>query len=157
MDQQRFDDLTRTLAQRTSRRVAVKSLAGGAFGGALALLGASSHAKSGKDKKPRKPPKPAPPDCCPESHPTRCGLTCTDIWTDPSNCGGCGASNWEAVRGRRRLPVRSLLQRRLRLGRPGMQYRPARHLLCRNGAVRRRRNPLRRQFRSPAGDLQRSG
>ena len=39
MDQDRFDDLTRALASTTSRRTVLKTLAGSAAGGLLALLG----------------------------------------------------------------------------------------------------------------------
>ena len=39
MDAQRFDDLTRALATTTSRRTVLKTLAGSAAGGLLALLG----------------------------------------------------------------------------------------------------------------------
>jgi hypothetical protein len=39
MDHERFDDLTRALATSTSRRQFLKTLAGGAAGGLLALLG----------------------------------------------------------------------------------------------------------------------
>ena len=44
MDQDRFDDLARTLASTTSRRTVLKSLAGGAAGGLLALLGVGEAA-----------------------------------------------------------------------------------------------------------------
>ena len=39
MNQDRFDDLTRTLASTTSRRTVLKTLAGSAAGGLLAFLG----------------------------------------------------------------------------------------------------------------------
>ena len=44
MNQDRFDDLTRTLASPTSRRTVLKTLAGSAAGGLLALLGGGEAA-----------------------------------------------------------------------------------------------------------------
>ena len=44
MDSNRFDDLTRTLATTTTRRGFLKTLAGGAAGGLLALLGVGEAA-----------------------------------------------------------------------------------------------------------------
>jgi hypothetical protein len=62
MDYNRFDDLTRTLATTTSRRGFLKTLAGGAAGGMLALLGIGEAAakdctKTGKKCKDNK-------ECC---------------------------------------------------------------------------------------------
>ena len=96
MDHQGFDDLTRAIARGTSRRQTIKTLAGGAVGGLAALLGGGVQAKNDKADKTNKTA------CCPGSHPTLCGLTCTDTQTDRTNCGGCGtacASHQTCVRG----------------------------------------------------------
>jgi len=49
MDEQRFDELTRTLASGTSRRRVVMGLAGGALGGLVALFGGRPAARADDD------------------------------------------------------------------------------------------------------------
>lgn len=85
MDQNRFDQLTRTLGAGRSRRGALKALLGGALGGAAAVLGAGTTDAATAAKSPK-------PDCCPSASPKLCGLTCTNTITDPNHCGGCGAA-----------------------------------------------------------------
>ncbi len=53
MDSQRFDDLSRTLATARSRRGALKTLAGGALGGLLGLVGVREAAAA--CRAPKKP------------------------------------------------------------------------------------------------------
>jgi Stigma-specific protein, Stig1 len=81
VERERFDALTRAVARGSSRRGALKALAGGAVGGLAALAGGGAAAA----------PRPKP-GCCPSGHPVLCGLTCTDTKADPANCGGCGHS-----------------------------------------------------------------
>jgi hypothetical protein len=81
MDKNRFDGLTRQLAQRENRRQALKTLlAGGAGTAAVVLTGGAADAKDKKIK----------PDCCPTTAPKLCNLTCTNILDDEQNCGACG-------------------------------------------------------------------
>jgi hypothetical protein len=86
MDETQFDNLARGLAGLRSRRSALKTLLGGALGGAAVLVGAGTAGAA----KPANPGKPSKPDCCPADAPTLCDLTCTPTPTDASNCGACG-------------------------------------------------------------------
>lgn len=79
MDKNRFDGLTRTLAQRENRRQALKTLFAGGLGTAAAVV-VGSEAEAAKT------------DCCPQAAPTLCNLTCTDTIYDEQNCGGCGVT-----------------------------------------------------------------
>jgi hypothetical protein len=89
MDKNRFDGLTRQLAQRENRRQALKTLLAGGVGAAAVVLGGTGADAKGK---PDKPDKPGKPECCPTSAPRLCGLTCTDTSSDASNCGACGTT-----------------------------------------------------------------
>src|SRR5688500_5116573 len=91
MERRQFDDLTRAVAVGTSRRGALKALAGGAAGGLAALLGARAEAApGGGGGKPTKAP------CCPAGTDALCPVagrpTCVDTRADPLHCGGCGAA-----------------------------------------------------------------
>jgi len=99
MDHRRFDDLLRSFAaDPASRRSALKSLAGGAAAGTLALLGFDDAdaacvrpgGKCGAGKK-----------CCGgtackggrckcKGGLTKCGTRCKNLKTDRANCGRCG-------------------------------------------------------------------
>ena len=77
MDDQRFDQLTRSLAAGTTRRRVIKGLGGGLVAGVVALVsGGGTEAAACQRPK------------------TRCGkgrnAQCIDTSTDPNNCGGCG-------------------------------------------------------------------
>ncbi len=80
MDKNRFDGFTRQLAHRENRRQALKTLFAGGLGTAAAVV-ASRESKAAK---------PGATDCCPQSAPILCGLTCTAIENDEQNCGSCG-------------------------------------------------------------------
>lgn len=73
MAQHRFDDLTRVLASRNSRRRVLRGL----VAGAAAALGATLP---GRD---------ATAQGCPPGT-EMCGGTCSDVLSDPQNCGACG-------------------------------------------------------------------
>ncbi len=79
MDGHRFDELTRTLAQGTSRR---RVLAGGlaALAGAVFGRGAASAAPGSGGGKPQ--------GRCPDGY-TNCRGTCVDITDNPEHCGAC--------------------------------------------------------------------
>src|SRR6478735_11175008 len=70
VDGNQFDRVTKWMSTRRTRRETVRALVGGALSGAAVVAG-SENALAGK---PPKPPKPGPPDCCPTSAPTLCGL-----------------------------------------------------------------------------------
>jgi hypothetical protein len=72
MDDQRFDRLARSFAQRTSRRSVLRAAAAGAAAGVLAR-GATASAQA---------------DC--EAPLVDCNGTCVDLLTDMANCGACG-------------------------------------------------------------------
>ena len=73
MDDQRFDRLARSLAQRTSRRSVLRAAAAGAAAGVLAR-GTTASAQV---------------DC--EAPLIDCNGVCVDLLTDMDNCGDCGA------------------------------------------------------------------
>ncbi len=75
MDAQRFDNLTRALARRTSRRAVLRRAASGAAGGLL--VGAGIRAAAAQA-------------VCADGQ-TDCGGVCVDLLTDLNNCGLCGA------------------------------------------------------------------
>ena len=89
MDGNQFDRVTKWMSTRRTRRETVRTLIGGALSGAAVVAGSES-ALAGKPDKPPRPPKPIAPECCPASTPKLCALTCTDVYNDPGNCGGCG-------------------------------------------------------------------
>jgi hypothetical protein len=72
MDDQRFDRLARSLAQRTSRRSVLRAAAAGAAAGVLAR-GATASAQV---------------DC--DAPLVDCNGVCVDLLTDMDNCGACG-------------------------------------------------------------------
>src|ERR1700736_372198 len=74
MDPTRFDELTKSLATKTSRRQALKTFAATALGGMLAFTGIRDAFASKK---------------CP-SGTTNCHGTCVNTSNDPNNCGVCG-------------------------------------------------------------------
>ena len=77
MDQHRFDDLTKTLADGATRRSALKTLAGGAAGALAVLLGRPAAAAPPPGKGPSKS------ECCPPEAPLLCGgLTCVECCAD---------------------------------------------------------------------------
>jgi hypothetical protein len=80
VDSSRFDEITKTLARGSTRRRMVRGLGAAALGAiGVARLGGGVEAAPGKT--------------C-NSPNTRCGrgktATCTDLQTDPNNCGTCG-------------------------------------------------------------------
>lgn len=75
MDAQRFDDLTRFFARRTSRRAVLRGVAGGAATGLMVGVGA----------------RPAAAQTVCDAGLTDCGGVCVDLLTDMANCGACGA------------------------------------------------------------------
>ena len=79
MDKNRFDGFTRKLAHRENRRQALKTLLAGGLGTAAAVV-VGGEAEAAKT------------DCCPETAPTLCDLTCTDTINSSQNCGGCGVT-----------------------------------------------------------------
>ncbi len=99
MNQDRFDDLARTLASTTSRRTVLKTLAGSAAGGLLALLGVGDTAATpggckASGKKCKEHDQCCSGDCvngtcaaCPSGS-KLCNGSCI-----PQNdcCGGCGS------------------------------------------------------------------
>ena len=74
MDAQRFDDLTKVFARRTSRRAVLRGAAGG--GAVVSLVGADLR--------------PAAAQTCGEGE-FACDGVCVDLMTDLDNCGECGA------------------------------------------------------------------
>lgn len=95
LDQQRFDELTRSFGANKSRRAVLKGLVAGVTGGTLASGGDSSS--NGSSRFPGFFPWLFPnqnheqsPGCCPESTRRLCGSQCVDFKTDHDNCGGCG-------------------------------------------------------------------
>ena len=106
MDDAQFDDLTRALAGRLSRRQMLKLLGSGL----LALVGFSPTGRTSAAASSLQPHDqqgvgalPSQSSTCPAGksscgdyccHPSQecCGDVCTDIRSDPSNCGACGAS-----------------------------------------------------------------
>src|SRR5712692_9665272 len=103
MDPSQFDELTKSLATKTSRRQALKTLAATALGGMLAFTGI-------RDAFARKKCLPGSTNChgtcvntstdpnnccnslcCADSY-LCCNNTCTNQNFDPNNCGACGNS-----------------------------------------------------------------
>jgi len=113
MDQERFDELAKTLASGVSRREALRKIGGGLLGAALAaLLPTKADAKPGGGGGGKTAEGNCPQgfnkcrgkcyilaedrnNCgacgvvCPEGRPC-CGGTCTDVERDGNNCGACG-------------------------------------------------------------------
>jgi len=116
MDAERFDDLARSFAAASSRREALRALAGLAAAGVLGLLGLGEAEAAGQKR--QRPPrqrkakqkKQAPPTrpstamrCLPYGEEFQCGDgccnaalynmccegRCVDSLKDPNNCGGC--------------------------------------------------------------------
>ena len=88
MDQDRFENLTRALATATTRRQALKTLAGGAAGGLLALLGMGEASAAGCQKTGKKCK--AHKECC--SGNCVNGVCCAGLFQpcehDADCCGG---------------------------------------------------------------------
>ncbi len=104
MDHQRFDELTRSLATSTSRRTALKLLAGSALGGVLGLLGLEEAAAACRLAGQRCD---VAHRCCAGAKCAsngRCkckvsqnvfacdvaGTRCVNVATSETHCGGCG-------------------------------------------------------------------
>ncbi len=88
MDQQRFDDLARSLGANNSRRAVLKGLLAGAAGGVVGLLsgGGALAAKGGNGNGKGQSKK---SDCCPDSAPRLCDNQCVNFDVDPNHCGDC--------------------------------------------------------------------
>lgn len=74
MDPTRFDELTKSLTTKTSRRQALKTFVATAFSGVLTLSGLGRAFAKKK---------------CPPGQ-TNCGGKCVNTSNDPNNCGVCG-------------------------------------------------------------------
>ncbi len=100
MDHNRFDDLTRALAQGTSRRQALRLLGGSLAGGLLAALGVGQVAAEDtckpNGKKCRKDAQCCSKNCvdgtcaaCPAGR-TLCDGECVNTDSHEEHCSGCG-------------------------------------------------------------------
>lgn len=98
MDQDRFDDVARTLAAGATRRGALRALAGGAVGSLVALLGpraagaacAAAGRRCGDGRRCCRGAVCKGGACACRAGLTDCGGRCTDLETDGGNCGRCG-------------------------------------------------------------------